>query len=107
MARDTLILQFDTSGAVADLDWLIHIEHILIQGFSQNGSAHVDGHDFGSGKMSIYLFPTRGWTAAIEIVKAYLSRHGALDRGLIIKRLKSGRYKVVWPENYTGDFERL
>jgi len=41
--KDTLIIQFPTSGAVSDLDWLVTIEEALIQGFSQNGKAIVDG----------------------------------------------------------------
>jgi len=45
-AKDTLIVQFRTSGDVADFDWLVKIEEALEQGFSQNGKAVVDGHDF-------------------------------------------------------------
>jgi hypothetical protein len=103
--RDTLIIQFRCSGAVSEFDWLIRIEDALIQGFSQNNKAIVDGHDFGSGTMNIFLFPKRGWESAIEIVKVYLKFHGALDRALIIKRSKTERYSVVWPEKYTGEFE--
>jgi hypothetical protein len=105
--KDTLIIQFRASGAVSDLDWLVEIEEALIQGFSQNGKAVVDGHDFGSETMNIFLFPKQGWGSAVEIVKAYLKNHRALDRALIIKRSKTERYTVVWPEKYVGEFERL
>ena len=47
--KDTLIIQFKTAGGVDEFDWLIKIEDALIQAFSQNGTATVDGHDFGSG----------------------------------------------------------
>jgi hypothetical protein len=105
--KNTLIIQFRCSGDVSELEWLIRIEDALIQGFSQNNKAIVDGHDFGSGTMNIFLFPNQGWGSAIEIVKAYLKLHGALDRALIIKRSKTERYSVVWPEKYTGEFDRL
>ena len=105
--KDTLIIQFHTSGTLSDLDWLVEIEEALIQGFSQNGKAVVDGHDFGSGTMNIFLFPKQGWGSAIEVIKAYLKKHRALDKALIIKRSRTERYTVVWPEKYTGKFERL
>jgi hypothetical protein len=105
--KDTLIIQFRCSGDVSEFDWLVRIEDALIQGFSRNRKADVDGHDFGSGTMNIFLFPKQGWASAIEIVKAYLRLHGALDRAVIIKRSKAERYSVVWPEGYTGEFERL
>jgi hypothetical protein len=47
--RDTLIIQFRCSGDVSEFDWLTRIEDALIQGFSQNHKAIVDGHDFGPG----------------------------------------------------------
>jgi hypothetical protein len=105
--KDTLIIQFRTSGEPSDLDWLLGVEEALIQGFSQNDKAIVDGHDFGGGTMNIFVFPKQGWGSAIEIVKAYLGLYKALDRALIIKRSKKERYSVVWPENYAGEFERL
>ena len=105
--KDTLIIQFRCNGDVTEFDWLIRIEDALIQGFSQNEKAIVDGHDFGAGTMNIFLFPKKGWGSAIEIVIAYLKLHDALDRALIIKRSKSERYSVVWPKNYSGSFIRL
>jgi len=36
-----------------------------------------------------------------------LKNHRALDKALIIKRSKTERYTVVWPEKYKGEFERL
>ena len=105
--KDTLIIQFRTSGSISDFDWLLEIEEALIQGFSQNRNAVVDGHDFGNGTMNIFLFPKRGWGCAIEIVKAYLKNHRALDKALIIRRSKTERYTVVWPAKYKGEFKRL
>ena len=99
---NTLIVQFIPTAAGPSYDRLIELEEVLIQAFSQNNAAVVDGHDFGT-DANIFIFPKSSWAHAIEIVKAHLRHHDALDEVLIIKRLKSGRYTAVWPENYTGD----
>jgi len=38
---------------------------------------------------------------------AYLKFKNALSEVLVIKRLKSGKYEVVWPKGFSGDFERV
>lgn len=43
---------------------------------------------------------------SVEIVMAYLKLKKALGEVLVIKRLKSGKYKVLWPKGFTGDFEQ-
>lgn len=106
-AKNTIIVQFKTDGAMGDWDWLIGLEDILIQAFSQNRHAVVDGHDFGNGTANIFIFPRGPWDSAITIIKAYLQRHGALSEALIIKRRKSGTYDVAWPEDFDGEYEKL
>ena len=105
--RDALIVQFKTNGAVEDFDWLIKIEDALIQAFSQNNKAKVDGHDFGAGDMNIFIFPRGSWRHAFEILTAHLKHQQALPRAVIILRKKNEQYSVVWPVGYTGDFTRL
>jgi hypothetical protein len=106
-AKNTIIVQFKMDGAMGDRDRLIGLEDTLIQAFSQNGHAIVDGHDFGNGTANIFIFPIGQWDSAITIIKAYLTRHNALDEALIIKRRKSGTYEVAWPEDFAGEFEKL
>ena len=105
--KDTLIVQFKTGDSINEWDWLIKLEEALIQAFAQNKKAVVDGHDFGSGNMNIFIFPKRSVDDAFEILKAHLKHHDALSRAIVILRRKSGTYSVLSPENYTGDFERL
>ena len=105
MPRDTLIVQFRTDGAIGDFDRLVEIEDLLIQAFSQNSSAEVDGHDFGRGTMNIFIFPNGSWSSAIEVVEAYLRHRGILDQATIAKRRKSGSVCVVWPPGFKGQFE--
>jgi hypothetical protein len=103
--RNTLLVQFPSTTR-SSFDRVIEIEESLIQGFAQNRTATVDGHDFGAAA-NIFIFPKGSWSRAIEIVLAYLKLKKALDEVLVIKRLKNGTYQVVWPKGFTGDFERV
>ncbi len=105
--KDTIIVQYKTSGSIDEYDWLIRLESALIQAFDQNNKAIVDGHDFGSGSMNIFIFPKRSWHDAFDILKAHLKHHDALSHSIVILRRKSGTYQVLFPENHTGHFERL
>jgi hypothetical protein len=105
--KDTIIVQYKTRDSLDEYDWLIKLDDALIQAFAQNNKANVDGHDFGSGNMNIFIFPKRSWHDAFDILKAHLKHHDALSRAIVILRSKSGAYQVLFPENYTGDFERL
>jgi hypothetical protein len=51
--------------------------------------------------------PNGPWDGCIEVVMAYLKLRKALGEVLVIKRLKSGAYDVVWPKGYAGEFERI
>jgi hypothetical protein len=104
MDREALIVQFQTDGRPEDYDGLISIEDALIQAFAQNGAAEVDGHDFGSGTMNIFVFRRDSWARVIEIVTAHLKHHGVLERATIAKRLASGSHVIVWPARADGEF---
>ncbi len=106
-ARNTIIVQFKADGAVGNWDRLIGLEDTLIQAFSQNRHAVVDGHDFGNGTANIFIVPHGPWDPAITVIKAYLKHRGVLDEAIIIKRRKSGTYEVAWPEGFDGEFEKL
>ncbi len=104
MSKNQLIVQLPLSDST-NFDSLIHVEETLIQAFSQNNLAEVDGHDFGEGKFNIFIFPKGAWGPVIERVQAFLKLRGVLGSALIVKRLKSSeRYVVVWPENFSGSF---
>lgn len=105
--KNTLIIQFRTDGPVAEYDRLIGFEDALIQGYEQNHSGIVDGHDFGSRYINIFIFPVGSWKACIEVAVAYLKLKNMAQHAVVIKRLKSEKYEVVWPPNYVGDFERV
>lgn len=103
--KNTLLVQFP-ANTTPSCDRVIEIEETLIQAFEQNRAADVDGHDFGS-TANIFVIPNGPWDHCIEVVMAYLKLKKALGEVLVIKRLKSGKYEVVWPKGFTGDFERV
>jgi len=97
-------VQFD----VLEGDRLEHfhaIEDTLFQAFSQNRYAVVDGHDYGQGHFNIFIYPKRAWGPVIERVFAFLELKDWLKRAVIAKQLKSGRWQVIWPEEYAGQFD--
>lgn len=83
----------------------MHVEETLIQAFSQNNFAVVDGHDIGQEKFNIYIVPKDSWGPVIERVIAFLKLQNALNEALVVKQLRSGKHVVVWPENFCGKFE--
>lgn len=101
--KNTLIIHFPASTRPS-LDRVIEIETALTQAFAQSGAAIVDGNDFGA-TANIFIFPRKSWEDSITIVLAYLERKQALSEVLVIKRLRSGTYQVVWPRDFVGTFE--
>lgn len=104
-SKNTLLVQFPAKTNPS-FERVVEIEETLIQAFEQNRAAVVDGHDFG-GTANIFIFPNGPWDRCIEVVMAYLKLKNALGEVLVIKRLKSEKYEVVWPKKFTGDFERV
>ena len=109
MPKNTLIIQFPKRlNEDFDFDQLVEIEESLIQGMSQSRTGDVDGHDWGAEGANIFIFPTNGHSwPSLDVAKAHLKLKGLLSSSIIVKRFKSERYEVVWPENYEGEFERL
>ena len=106
--RNTLIIQLPSRlNADLDFDQLVDLEDSLIQGMAQSRTGVVDGHDWGATGANIFIFPANGHSwPSLDVAKAYLKLKGRLNSSLIVKRFKSERYEVVWPENYEGEYER-
>jgi len=105
MPRNQLIVQLPITESTS-LDSLLHIEETLIQAFSQNSFAVIDGHDIGQSKFNIFIYPTSTWAPVLERVYAFLKLRGVLNDAVVAKRLKtSEKYVVVWPEQFKGAFE--
>lgn len=99
--RYQLVLQF-RGDTLADYDSLIAVENALIEELGQ--SAHVDGHDFGSGTANIFIFTSEPdmtfWRA-----KQWLQRTGKLAAVTAAHRPVDGNeYTVVWPKDSKTPF---
>jgi len=97
-----LVLQLPAQS-VDDFDSLIAIEDQLID---KLGKEHdVDGHDFGSGTMNIFII-TNQPIKAFEISKPVFQRKRLLGQLKAAYRKQNGEdYTVLWPVNYSGQFE--
>ena len=102
--KNMLVIQFLIEDGDS-FDGFLAIEDTLFQAFSQNRHAVVDGHDYGQGKFNIFIFPRGAWGPVLERVEAFLKLKGWWNRATVAKRLKSERYQVVWPKDFTGEFE--
>ena len=95
-----LVLQFDASNT-ADFDQLIEIEDMLE---NKLGNLHeVDGHDFGSGEMNIFIH-TNDPKAAFELAKHSLSASELTTMKAAFRKLDGETYQVLWPESFSGSF---
>jgi hypothetical protein len=105
MSRNQLIVQLPFLKP-EEWDALVQVEETLIQAFSQNDFAVVDGHDVGEGRFNIFILPKGSWGPVLERVYAFLKLRGVLHRAIVVKRLKvSEKLVVVWPEGFAGKFE--
>ena len=103
--KNTLLVQFPASTNPS-YDRVVEIENTLVRAFEQNRAAVVDGHDFG-GTANIFIVPAGPWDRCVKVVMAYLKLRNALGEVLVIKRLKSRNYEVVWPKGFAGEFEHV
>lgn len=94
-----LVLQFQASGP-EDFGRLGEIEERLIENL---GKEHlVDGHDFGSGEMNIFIHtndPRSAFEKAQKSVSSCQKEFVAAYR-----ELKGERYTVLWPVSYGKEF---
>ena len=95
-----LVLQFDASN-IEDFDQVIEIENSTTDVL---GNAHVvDGHDFGSGEMNIFIHTDKP-NDAFEIIKTKLVPTMGKEMKAAYRELSGENYTVLWPEGYVGDF---
>jgi hypothetical protein len=97
-----LVLQFPASKlSKKALDGLLQLEDELINLF---GNQHqVDGHDFGSGEMNIFIH-TDLPREAFEQAKMILSKKSFKNMKAAFRELRGDKYTVIWPEGYKGKF---
>lgn len=96
-----LVLQFSGSK-LEDFDRLAELEEKLIEFL---GSEHaVDGHDFGSGEMNLFVH-TNDPRKAFEKAKKILLSENQSEFRAAFREIKGNTYTVLWPEQYKKEFK--
>ena|SRR6266700_2057155 len=97
-----LVLQLPGATQV-DFEHLASLEELLADAFDETPH-QVDGHDFGSGTMNIFI-DTNDPGAAFEIAKQIVTptKHPALK--VAFRSFEEDDYQLIWPENSNDQFE--
>lgn len=90
-----LVLQFPEE-LFGDLDWIADIEDRLDESLKE---AEVDGHDFGSGEINIFIH-TNNPVSTFEVVRTILKYSNLFEYVKVAYREISGdQYTCLWPQN--------
>jgi len=95
-----LVLQFNATN-IDDFDEIVEIEELVANALGANHD--VDGHDFGSGEMNIYIH-TNEPNEAFEIVKSEVLPSIKAEPKAAYREITGECYSVLWPEDYSGEF---
>jgi hypothetical protein len=102
--RYQLVLQFPTSNDISDFDKLVELEDRLVEQFGEE-LAEVDGHDFGSGEMNIFIH-TDNPKEMFAAIKGTVANFGWLPKLAAAYREMTGEeYQRLWPEDATQPFD--
>lgn len=101
-----IIIQTDTTywGPVTDLDKLAMMEDLFNRALTTTGNGKCTGSDIGS-KVSFYAMVFDAEVAARTLLKAL--RDNGTDLPVVIAVEKGTDIRVIWPENFHGDFSLL
>lgn len=90
-----LVLQFATAESLDSYDKLIRFEDALIA--LLDGQAHVDGHDFGSGEMNIFIL-TQDPVATFALVQqTAVPTRPSQEMKAAYRPLDGEDYVCLWP----------
>jgi hypothetical protein len=88
-----------------DFDAIVELEDCLINAVGD--SANVDGHDFGSGEVNIFI-RTSDPLATFSLLKYEMVTKEILSESTIAYReLDEEEYTVINPEEFSGTFKVL
>ncbi|MCR1162150.1 hypothetical protein NEK97_11815 [Paenarthrobacter sp. UW852] len=90
-----LVLQWPARSEV-DYDELIAMEDLLLE---QLPEAHgvVDGHDFGSGEMNIFVYTERPMEAFEDVMTLLSSRSRWSDARAAYRPIDAEEFVILWP----------
>lgn len=98
-----LVLQFPVTSD-NDFDKLVELEDEID---AKIGDEHeVDGHDFGSGEMNIFIF-TNNVTEAFARIQQIISMSADPGFKVACRHVDEEEYHLLWPNENGGTFEVL
>jgi len=95
-----LVLQLPVSKTT-DFDLLLDLESRLIIGLRDNHN--VDGHDFGSGEMNIFIH-TGNPNQAFSEIRQLIDFDEFPNSQVAYRNLEENGYTRLWPENCSESF---
>ena len=95
-----LVIQFSISEST-DFDQLLSLENLFQVVLGVDHS--VDGHDFGSGEMNIFVH-TNGPARAFELCEPNIPPKFGTSLKAAYRRMSEDRYHWIYPEGSFGDF---
>ena len=84
-----------------DLEVLVNLETALMD--AEDNTYEVDGHDFGSGTMNVFIH-TNDPIAAFAVVQKIAKVKSHTDLKAAYRSFDEDEYKVIWPENADDEF---
>lgn len=104
--HQTLVVQLPmTSNVDADLDRRNDILAKLDQLIGWLGAGHVDGADYGSGTMNIYVLTVSAEATSPAIIEWVQKNLLSDNATLAVEHQDEDRSPyVIWPTNFTGQF---
>jgi hypothetical protein len=101
---DTVVVQYQLAGwgSVDDLDRRRKIEEVLNECLASTCNGFCDGGDLGSGEMNLYCLVIDPSAVRNAIVSA-LKKNRFL-KGAVIAVREGETYRVIWPDDFKGDF---
>ena len=93
-----LVLQW-LGSTEADFEALVEIEDVLESRFGEAGS--IDGHDFGSGEMNIFIQTDQPSQAFAKATKILSDWPAWADVRVAFREINGETYEVLWPPDLT------
>jgi hypothetical protein len=97
-----LVLQFP-GDSPDSYDELIGLENILIKELSD--TADVDGHDFGSGEMNIFIYTDEPKPTFEKIKQILANQKSFLGLMAAYRQMTEENYTVIWPVGFDKPFK--
>jgi hypothetical protein len=92
-----LVIQF-SGKSMDDFDHLIEIEDTLEENLT--GDCEVDGHDFGSGEMNIFILTEEPVETFMQ-TKSLLDHDDLSNMKAAYRDIEAEKFTILWPKGLT------